>query len=43
MSYRVETNHETGHKYIVDVKRRRSVCSIDGCVSQAQRNSLCTK
>jgi hypothetical protein len=43
MSYHVETDNQTGHKYIIDVKRRRSICSIDGCLSQAQRNSLCAK
>jgi hypothetical protein len=43
MSYRVETDNETGHKYITDVKRRRRICSIDGCMSQVQRKFLCTK
>ncbi|CAF3151170.1 unnamed protein product [Rotaria socialis] len=43
MSYPIETNNITGQKYIVDVTRRRSICSVDGCMSQAQRNSLCTK
>lgn len=43
MSYPVETDNQTGQKYIVDVKRRRSICSTDGCMSRAQRNSLCSK
>ncbi|UJR28835.1 hypothetical protein I4U23_010059 [Adineta vaga] len=43
MSYHVETDNTTGHKYIVDIKRRRSICSIDGCLSRAQRNSFCAK
>lgn len=43
MSYHVERDNETGQKYIVDVKRRRSVCSIDGCIARSQRNSLCAK
>jgi hypothetical protein len=43
MSYHVETDNKTGHKYIVDIKRRRIICSTDGCMSRAQRNSLCAK
>ncbi|CAF0853048.1 unnamed protein product [Rotaria sordida] len=43
MSYPIETDNVTGHKYIIDVKRRRSICSIDGCISRAQRNSFCAK
>ncbi len=39
MSYRVETSY----KYIPDVKRRRSICSTDGCLLRAQQNSFCAK
>jgi len=43
MSYRVETDNKTGHKYIIDLKRRRSICSTVGCLSRAQQNSFCAK
>ncbi|CAF1455450.1 unnamed protein product [Adineta ricciae] len=43
MSFQVETDNTLGHKYLVDFKRHRSTCSIDGCLSRAQRNSFCAK